>query len=222
MSRLKSHHHLRFSSWEKSFLILLLLAATFVFAYQVLLVFHYESLVWDEKVFIYVRSHQSAFVSGLMKVFTFIGSAWVLVPAYLLLMAWAFYSLRNKWLTLHIFIIAVSSLLMMLMLKNIFKRQRPDHSLIGEVSGMSFPSGHSYMSFTFFGLLIYLIQRSSLTVVWKRIFQFTCFITASVIALSRVYLGVHYFSDVLAGMCLGWIGLILTGFIFYLWHREQL
>ncbi|HML57743.1 MAG TPA: phosphatase PAP2 family protein [Ferruginibacter sp.] len=222
MSRLKSHHHLRFSDWEKVFLALILFGAAFVFIYQVLLVFHYESVVWDEKVFLYVRSHQSEWMTRLMKVFTFIGSAWVLVPAYLVLIVWAYYYLKNKWLSLHIFIIAVSSLLMMLMLKKIFKRQRPDESLIGEISGMSFPSGHSYMSFTFFGLLIYIIQRSSLTVMWKRILQLACLLIASTIALSRVYLGVHYFSDVLAGMSLGWIGLVLMGFVFYLWHRERM
>lgn len=222
MSRLRDHHHLRFSGWEIVLWVLIFLSAAFVFIYQVMIVFHYESVVWDEKVFNYIRSHQSYWVTQWMKVFTFIGSAWVLVPAYLLLIGWAYAQLKNKWLALHIFIIAISSLLMMLMLKSIFKRERPNHSLIGEVTGLSFPSGHAYMSFTFFGLLMYLIQRSTLSVIWKRFLQIICFSTASVIALSRVYLGVHYFSDVLAGMCLAWIGLALTGFFFYQWQRPSL
>lgn len=215
------HHHFHFNDWEKGFLLLILLVASFAFVYQVLLVFHYESLVWDIKVYEYMRSHQSKALTQVMKVFTFLGSAWTLVPAYILLIVYAFFKKRNKWVAIHIFIVSVSSLIMMLSLKLLFKRQRPDYSMIGEVYGMSFPSGHSYMSFTFFGLLIYYIHRSTIPVTWKLSAQFACLLIATIIALSRVYLGVHYFSDVVAGMCLGFIGLILTFFIMYQFQKVR-
>lgn len=85
------------------------------------------------------------------------------------------------------------------MLKNTLKRPRPiDYRLIEE-TGYSFPSGHSMASMAFYGLLIYLIYRN----VKNKYLKWTLICLLSVliilIGISRIYLGVHYTSDVLAG-----------------------
>lgn len=204
--------HLMLSPGEKIFYLLLFLTATFGFALQVYNVFYSNDHTFDERVIVFVKDLHSDFFTAVMRVFTFIGSEWILVPGYLCLIVW-FYVKQKNLTALHIFIISVSSLLMMMGLKLLFSRSRPLESIIGEVGGYSFPSGHSYMSFTFFGLLVYLLQHTDINVFAKGLLQLLCVCFAVMIATSRVYLGVHYFSDIVAGCCLAVMGLILTIFI---------
>lgn len=208
-------NHLSLSRGEKRGIVIALIIATLVFVLQIYNVFYNHDHTFDFTVSQFVREQHSEILTSIMRFFTTVGSEWVLVPGYLALIIWYFY--KNKKLTsLHIFIISVSSVLMMLGLKLLFSRTRPEDSLIGEIGGYSFPSGHSYMSFTFFGLAAYLLQHAEMKLFWKRLLQVLCVLTAVMIAASRVYLGVHYFSDIVAGCCLAVMGLILT---FYILHK---
>ena len=99
---------------------------------------------------------------------------------------------------------------LMMALKGFFQRSRPvlGAPILSE-TGYSFPSGHSTVSMCFYGVLIYLVLRHCKEP-WARFIL--CFVLASLIVLiglSRVYLGVHYPSDVIAGFCIGiaWLSL---------------
>ena len=94
------------------------------------------------------------------------------------------------------------------LLKAIVQRPRPDGFRLAQASGFSFPSGHSMIAMAFFGLLIWFVWRYEKDNV-KRVFLIIalCAIIA-MIGISRVYLGVHYASDVLAGFCLSTIWLV--------------
>ena len=89
-------------------------------------------------------------------------------------------------------------------LKTTFQRIRPDVSLhLIEQGGFSFPSGHSFTNFVFYGMLIYLCRKkikNKTTANWLTIF-FSCLIF--LIGFSRVYLGVHFPTDVLGSWALG-------------------
>lgn len=207
--------HLSLSANEKRGIGIVFILATFVFAFQVYNVFYNRNHSFDESVSQFARNQHSDFLTGIMRFFTTVGSEWVLVPAYLVLIIW-YYFKSERLKALHIFIISVSSLLLMLGLKLLFSRSRPTQSIIGEIGGFSFPSGHSYMSFTFFGLAAYLLHHSEINKYLKILLQLVCILTATMIAASRVYLGVHFFSDIVAGCCLAIMGLILT---FYILHK---
>lgn len=87
-------------------------------------------------------------------------------------------------------------------LKNIVQRPRPDgYRLISE-SGYSFTSGHSMISTAFYGFIIYLIYKNIKNKYLKYILCTTLGILIPLIAISRVYLGVHYASDIIAGFLL--------------------
>ncbi len=89
-------------------------------------------------------------------------------------------------------------------LKNIFQIVRPQNSIIIE-TGFSFPSGHATMSVMFLGLVTYMFAKKNLTI--------TKIITTLIILIvgfSRIYLRVHWLTDVLAGFILGSIILIIT------------
>lgn len=88
--------------------------------------------------------------------------------------------------------------------KNIFQRPRPDILQLITIDGFSFPSGHSTYSITIYGYLIYLINKDNNTLVKTIITSLLVLLIIS-IGLSRIYLGVHYFSDVLAGFISGLI-----------------
>lgn len=84
-------------------------------------------------------------------------------------------------------------------LKHLFIRPRPSGYRLIEISGYSFPSGHSMASMAFYGFLIYLVWHN-VESKWQR--YLLCALLSGLICLimvSRIYLGVHYASDVLAG-----------------------
>ena len=80
------------------------------------------------------------------------------------------------------------------LLKRILQRPRPTEFRIVEETGYSFPSGHSMVSMAFYGYLIYLIYKY---IKWSLICLLSCLVI--LIGTSRIYLGVHYTSDVLGG-----------------------
>ena len=91
-------------------------------------------------------------------------------------------------------------------MKHIFLRQRPDmmYHLV-EQGGYSFPSGHSATSVAVYGLLFYLIRRHCRNPLAKNVLSGICLFLAVGVGPSRLYVGVHWFTDVLAGWCIGGI-----------------
>lgn len=99
-------------------------------------------------------------------------------------------------------------------LKSIFQRPRPDVSMhLIEQGGWSFPSGHSITSMVVFGLLIWLVQRNVKNKKAANVLTVLLAIPWLGIGLSRIYVGVHYPTDVLGGWCLGLVILMLMIFV---------
>ena len=94
-------------------------------------------------------------------------------------------------------------------IKAIIQRPRPDGFRLAVEYGFSFPSGHSMVAMGFFGLIVWLIMHSNKdrkTRLW--VSSIFCFLIL-MIGISRVYLGVHYASDVIAGFCVSIVWLAL-------------
>ena len=85
-------------------------------------------------------------------------------------------------------------------LKRIVQRPRPTEYRIIEETGYSFPSGHSMVSLAFYGYLIYLIYKYINNKHLKRTLIILLSVLICSIGISRIYLGVHYTSDVLGGL----------------------
>ncbi|MDO8443518.1 MAG: phosphatase PAP2 family protein [Candidatus Azambacteria bacterium] len=98
------------------------------------------------------------------------------------------------------------------LLKLLFHKERPDASLaLIQESGYAFPSGHAFMSVIFYGMLCYFIYRARENKWQKIILLIATIILIFLIGYSRVYLGVHWISDVIAGWLIG--GAMLAFFI---------
>lgn len=127
-----------------------------------------------------------------------IGGVWVNWPlrvAALGALVW-----RGRWLQASAFTLAVaSSELLIGVLKTVYERPRPIGSLV-ETTGYSFPSGHAIAgAVTAVGLVLVLLPPGRARWAWE--FRAAAF--ATVMSLSRAYLGAHWLSDVVAGGLLG-------------------
>ena len=94
-------------------------------------------------------------------------------------------------------------------LKEIVQRPRPEGFRLIAETGYSFPSGHSMVAVAFYGFLIWLIIRYEEDRLQRWIWSLALFFVVIMIGVSRVYLGVHYFSDVMAGYCVAAVWLVI-------------
>lgn len=110
-----------------------------------------------------------------------------------------FIIIKNKKIGLSIIMNIASIAILNQVLKKILQRPRPTEFRIIEETGYSFPSGHSMVSMAFYGYLIYLIYKYIKNKYVKCISIVLLSILICSIGISRIYLGVHYTSDVLGG-----------------------
>jgi undecaprenyl-diphosphatase len=96
------------------------------------------------------------------------------------------------------------------LIKNIIARVRPDHIRLIEQGGYSFPSGHAMISIALYGFIIYLLMTKSYNKYIKIIGIPLLVLLIIGIGCSRIYVGVHYPSDILAGYLLSMTILLLT------------
>ena len=137
----------------------------------------------------------SNFMTPIAKVITNLGSAVFLIALTIILII----VIKNKKIGLSIFLNLSFVTILNQLLKRILQRPRPNEFRIIEETGYSFPSGHSMVSMAFYGYLIYLIYKyvKNKYIKWGLITLLSILIVS--IGTSRIYLGVHYTSDVLGG-----------------------
>lgn len=173
-------------------------------------VFLSEKNEFDARVFDYLHQHVSDNATNLMLAFTSLGNFQTLVVANLLLTFYFLFVRKHKWYSIKIASIALSSVTIMSLLKIWFNRSRPLVPLLEPARGLSFPSGHAMSSVTFFGLIIYFVYRHVENRIIKVVLISLLSAVIFMIGLSRVYLRVHYASDVLAGFCAGIVWLFAS------------
>lgn len=147
----------------------------------------------------------SDFMTPVMKFITWFGSGFALIILTIL----SFVGIKNK----KIGVLILSNLCIVTVLNQILKfvlhRPRPSEFQIITETGYSFPSGHSMVSMAFYGLFIYLIYKNVTNKYLKWILIIALSLLIIFIGISRIYLGVHYTSDVLGGFLLSIAYLII-------------
>ena len=189
--------------------VILLLLAMIIFIYLVRMIFIRESTEFDDRVFNTIKPYINDGLTNFMLVITFLGKHDLLIPLNFVLIAFFIYR-KERWFATRIAALSLSSLLLMFLLKFFFQRNRPLQPVIDDVSGYSFPSGHALISVVFYGLFIHMIWHEVKNK-WLRIALITLLgALILLIAFSRIYLNVHYASDVIAGIAVGFIWLVLS------------
>ncbi len=111
------------------------------------------------------------------------------------------YFVKNKIYSIFFALVLLKNTLLIFILKYLFDVTRPGDS-VAVYFGQSFPSYHSAIATTFFILLMY-IFKDDFSKNIRRVFNFVCLSCIFLVSVSRVYLGAHWFSDVLAGVVIG-------------------
>ena len=178
----------------------ILYISIFTLIYILLIILFYSNNLYIIDDFIYNKIYFNDTLTNIFKIITYLGDWIFLVSLSIILMI----LLKNKMKSIYIGLNLLTSFLINGTFKLILKRNRPiDINLITE-SGYSFPSGHSMVSASFYGLLIYLIYKSNYSKKTKIIL-----ITILIFLILTIGLGVHYITDVMAGYSLSIIYLMV-------------
>lgn len=134
--------------------------------------------------------------------------SWVLIVAFI------FY--RKQWKMESYLMLGNLALagILIVTFKNIYQRPRPEILHLVEEKGFSFPSGHSLAVTIMVGTLIVILSQRIKNTIWRKIVQILLSLYIVSVLVSRIYLGVHYPSDVIASLCVG-LGVLFMEFPFY-------
>lgn len=192
-------------------------AALLVFFYLTRVVFVAHSAQFDDWAFRQVDALRAAWppLTGAVRFVTFFASFPFLVAAAVL------GPLALRWFqrpreALEVFLAVAGAALFNQLLKTYFHRLRPASALLPQL-GLSFPSGHAMIGTALYGCAAWLLWRHGRHPAWAALLV----LWAGLIGLTRIYLHVHYATDVLAGFAAGVLWLILLRTALRLWWRSK-
>lgn len=172
---------------------------------------------FDETVIQLLQQFESPLMTAIFLTFTQIGS---LIGTLIIFLILLYLFRRFRWRAESILLTSVvlATPILNIILKELFQRARPTANQLIDISGYSFPSGHTMYAASLYGITLTLIwfklKRRS-----ERIFlTFVILATITIIAASRIYLGVHYPSDIIGGIFASTFIISLT---FYLYITER-
>ncbi|MEC0238949.1 phosphatase PAP2 family protein [Paenibacillus dokdonensis] len=178
-------------------------------------------IAWfDNAVISAVQGLETDWLTTVMKVFTFIGSS--LMATILSVLAFLFLMVVMKHRReLIMFLVAVGgSEIWNVVLKNIIQRARPNTHRLIEISGYSFPSGHSMAAFSLYGAITFLLWRHIPSFAGRVVMIIVGVVLTLLIGISRIYLGVHYPSDVFGGYLASATWLMISIALFEKYWRQ--
>lgn len=191
---------------KKNYKYIILLICIIIFIAIIEDVFEKETIEMDLLIYkIMVIKMRNDPLTVLFKIITNLGGAYFLILLTILLTIF----IKDKKIAFSIPINLIIVTMLNNILKNIVQRPRPIGYRLIDESGYSFPSGHSMVSAAFYGLIIYFIWKN---VKNKKLRNISCILLSFLIVfigLSRIYLGVHYASDVLGGFIISIAYLII-------------
>ncbi|WP_312475369.1 phosphatase PAP2 family protein [Neobacillus sp.] len=187
------------------------------FSFITLFISDHKIIDFDSDVIAAIQGLESTFLTKVMKFFTFIGSAPVVIILSVILMVFLYKVLHHR-LELILFISAIiGSAVLNQILKQIFHRVRPNFHRLIDISGYSYPSGHAMNAFTVYVIISFLLWRHIESKWGRSLLIFISVVMILGIGISRIYLGVHYPSDIIGGYLASgfWLTIAIWFFQFY-------
>ncbi len=164
---------------------------------------------FDTRVHAFVVAHRTGWLTAVMRNVTWLGSGWVLIPV---LVATTLILLRRRtrrdvgW----VWASYLGAVALYALAKPLAHRPRPPVAdLIGAASGLSYPSGHATQAVATWGMLA-LIASAGRSARVRAVLVVAAVLVVGLVGASRLYLGAHWLTDVLAGYALGaaWLALL--------------
>jgi undecaprenyl-diphosphatase len=206
-----------FNEFQKEFFLafIILIATSFLIYILTHYIISEKENVIDYQVFLLVKQIINPTGLKVAKLVTVLGTGNFLVPAYIFIVL---YLRKRNYICLAyiISITAITSLLLGWLLKIAFHRNRPIEHLTGGAGGYSFPSGHALGGFIFSGILMYLVWKTRYSLFSKWSISVLVALLGICIGISRIYLHVHYATDVLGSffIAMWWLSFMYLLFKF--------
>lgn len=191
---------------KKNYKFIILLVCIIIFLAIMEDIFEKETMMIDLIIYkVIVQSMRNNILTSIFKVITNLGGVYCLIIIATLLTIF----IKDKKIAFSIPLNLIIITILNLFLKNIVERPRPIGYRLIDETGYSFPSGHSMISAAFYGLIIYFIWKNVKNTKLKYVLCILLSILIVLIGISRIYLGVHYASDVLGGFTISIAYLII-------------
>ena len=175
-----------------------------------------ESRAFDRAVLLWIHSTFPGWLDGPMRLVTALGYYWVVMPL-LAVVVFFFYGRGWKLSAMLLLVSTAGSIVLTTVLKSVFQRARPELFDSGyQASFYSFPSGHATVAVGFYGMLT-LILAYRLRGITRWAVAVSGTLVVFLIGFSRLYLEVHYPTDVLAGYLAALLWLVCVGAVYALW-----
>ena len=200
---------------NKYLIWIVLILCLFLFLYIIKLINADSISTFDSFIYNHVKKLINPNTTKFFKIVTELGNYTAMIPIIIIFYLFNKDKSFNKYFTINLISVFLSNFIV----KSIIRRDRPiDINLIIE-NGFSFPSGHSMVSFAFYGFIIYYLYHTDLKKTVKYGLMTLLGFIILLIGLSRIYLGVHYASDVIGGFLLAFIYLVI--YIKFIYKREK-
>jgi len=173
----------------------------------------------DQAVVMSVAGHRTAFLNNLAVNLTALGSAPVVTVIALIVSLYALAAGRPRLVLALLW--TPASFLLDDVLKLLFQHPRPTEAIIAIPDSYSFPSGHAVAASALYITLALIAAQGERRQRPRRILLWSGVAVALLVAWSRVYLGVHYFSDVIGGLLLGGAGSIAAALVLSRTDRHE-
>ena len=181
---------------SKKYLLLIFLIVLFIL--DLTLVISGNTEVFDNTIYLLVRNFNNVYFDNFFKFITMFGNPKVVIIILLILNI-----LLSRKDALICDILSITSVITNFIIKNLVMRDRPNVLRLIKQGGYSFPSGHAMISIMLYGYLFYLVHKRITNKKLKFLLQFFIIIFIFLLCISRIYVGVHYATDIIGGVLLG-------------------
>lgn len=189
--------------------------AVAVFAYLAISITLTGNVSWDQEVREELAEGRSQGAVEVLNALTIVGDTGPVVGILVVLLI-ALTAMKRWKSAILLFVSLAVAFLSNQLLKALFARERPPGIALIEVDGYSFPSGNAMIAVAFYGFAGYLFWSSAKSPATRRVVCIITVLLVLLIGISRIYLGIHYPSDIAAGYALG----IVIFMLMIAWNRR--
>ncbi len=202
---------------------MLSLVSLIAFSSLAILVNGQKLVQFDQVLISAVQGWESPALTLIMKFFTFIGSFPSVFVISLCTILFLYFVLKHRMELILFATVMIGTPIINQVLKHFFHRTRPDLHRLIEASGYSFPSGHAMNAFAVYGIIAFLLWRHIPSHLGRTILILISSVFIFMIGTSRIYLGVHYPSDIIGGYLASgfWLSIAIWFFQRYKERRKH-
>ncbi|WMM25611.1 phosphatase PAP2 family protein [Tissierella sp. MB52-C2] len=163
-----------------------------------------EGILFDVKIIEYVHNNTIPGILKFMRFISFVGSANFLLPVTAMIISYTLIK-KKYYISKLLLLSTLGSYILNFILKQIFHRTRPIEYFLVKQGGLSFPSGHSMVTMSLYSTIAFLLAKKVKDKGKRRLIYTISFVMICLMGISRIYLGVHWPTDVIGGYLMGYV-----------------